>query len=89
MGRGSWQATVHRVAKKWTPLRQLSMHACMGFPVKNPLANAGDVGSLPESGWQPNPIFLPGKSYGQRSLAAYTLRGGREFDRVTEQQQHI
>ena len=26
--RGAWRATVHRVAKSWTPLKQLSMHAC-------------------------------------------------------------
>ena len=27
MDRGAWQATVHRVAKIWTQLKQLSMHA--------------------------------------------------------------
>ena len=26
MDRGAWQATVHRVAKSWTRLKQLSMH---------------------------------------------------------------
>ena len=43
--------------------------------IKNPLANAGDVGSIPGSGsslwrrkWQPAPVFLPRKSYGQRIL---------------------
>ena len=25
--------------------------------------------------WQPTPVFLPGKSHGQRSLAGYSLRG--------------
>ena len=51
-----------------------------GFPggsvVKNLPAN---VGSLPEEGrspgegnGQPTPVFLPGKSYGQRSLADYS-----------------
>ena len=29
MDRGAWQATVHRVTKSWTPLKQLSMHACI------------------------------------------------------------
>ena len=36
-------------------------------------ANAGgikDVGSMPR---QPNPVFLPGESYEQRSLAGYSL----------------
>ena len=27
MDRGAWQAMVHRVAKSWTRLRRLSMHA--------------------------------------------------------------
>ena len=44
--------------------------------VKNPPTDAGDWGSIPELGrfpqrraWQPVPVFLPGKSHGQRSLA--------------------
>ena len=28
MDRGAWQTAVHRVAKSWTWMRQLSMHAC-------------------------------------------------------------
>ena len=28
MNRGAWRATVHRVAKSWTPLWQLGMHTC-------------------------------------------------------------
>ena len=57
----------------------------MGFPgssvVKNPTsANVGDMGSVPGSGtfwrrkWQPTPVFLPGETHGQRSLAA-TVHG--------------
>ena len=55
---------------------------------ENPPANAGDagdVGSIPVSGrspggghWQPTPIFLPGESHGQRSLADYSLGGRTE-----------
>ena len=38
--------------------------------------------------WQPTPIFLPGKYHGQRSLAGYSPRGGKEsHDLVTKQQQ--
>ena len=44
--------------------------------VKNPPANAGDLrlilglGSFPwRRKWQPTPVFLAGKSHGQRSLA--------------------
>ena len=34
--------------------------------------------------WQPTPVFLPGKSHGQRSLAGYSSRGHKESD-TTEQ----
>ena len=30
--------------------------------------------------WQPTPLFLPGKSHGQRSLAGYSSRGRKESD---------
>ena len=29
MDRGAWRAAVHRVAQSRTPLKQLSMHACI------------------------------------------------------------
>ena len=29
MDRGAWQATVHRVAKSWTGLKQLSTQSCV------------------------------------------------------------
>ena len=58
--------------------------------VKNSPANAGDsgdTGSIPESGrsprvrkWQPSPMFLPGKSYGQRSLVGYSPWGHKDLD---------
>ena len=36
------------------------------------------VGKIPwRRGWQPTPVFLPGKSHGQRSLAGYSPRGRR------------
>ena len=40
------------------------------------------VGKIPWSGkkWQPAPVFLPGKSHGQRSLAGYSLGGHKETD---------
>ena len=51
--------------------------------------DTGDMGSIPASGdprrrkWQPTPVFLPGKSHGQRSLVGYSLWGLKELD-VTE-----
>ena len=52
--------------------------------VKNPPANAGDVGSNPgkipwRREWQPTPVILPGKSNGQRSLAGYSPWGHEEL----------
>ena len=44
------------------------MHACMHWRRK----------------WQPIPVFLPGESHGQRSLAGYSPWGGKESD-TTEQ----
>ena len=46
--------------------------------VKNVPDNTGDVGSIPVFGrwrrkWQSTPVFLPGKSHGQKSLAGYSL----------------
>ena len=44
--------------------------------VKNPPANAGDMGSIPGEGtWQPFPVFLPGKPRRQRGLTGYSPRG--------------
>ena len=64
-----------------------------GFPgravVKNPPANAGDpthgfdpwVGKiLWRRKWQPTPVFLPGKSHGQRMLAGYNPWSHKESD---------
>jgi len=30
--------------------------------------------------WQPTPVFLPGKSHGQRDLAGHSQQGGAESD---------
>ena len=59
--------------------------------VKNPPANAGDKGLIPGSGkfpwrrkWQPIPVFLPGKSHGQRTLVGYSPWTHKESN-MTEQ----
>ena len=60
----------------------------MGFPgasAPTSSTNAGDqgpslVGKTPcRRAWQPAPVFLPGESHGQRSLAGYS-RGVTESD---------
>ena len=50
--------------------------------VKASAYNVGDPGVIPGIGkipwrrkWQPTPVFLPGKSHGQRSLEVYTVHG--------------
>ena len=61
---------------------QMVMNLLVGYA-------AGDVGSmlLPwvrkftwRKVWQPIPVFLPGKSDGQRSLAGYSTSGLKESD---------
>ena len=57
----------------------------MALVVKKLPASAGDVrdvGSIPglrrllwRRKWQPTPVFLPGKSHGQRSLVGYIVHG--------------
>ena len=62
-----------------------------GFPGGSydtePACNVGDLVSVPVTGrfpWKreqlPTPIFLPGESCGQRSLAGYSPRGCKELD---------
>ena len=57
----------------------------MALVVKNPPANAEDMGSIPgkipwRRAWQPIPVFLPGESHGQRSLVGYSLQGCKQLD---------
>jgi len=65
-----------------------------GSAVKNLPANAGDTGDayrrcgfdpwvwkIPwRKKWQPTPVFLPGESHGQRSLAGYSFWGLKKSD---------
>ena len=56
--------------------------------VKNPPARAGNAGLIPGSerspgrgyAWQPTPVFLPGKSHGQRRLLGYSPWGCEIFE---------
>ena len=58
-----------------------------GSDGKTSAYNLGDPGSIPglekilwRRKWQPTPVFLPGKSHGQRSLASYIVHGVAESD---------
>ena len=64
--------------------------------VKNPPANAGDVGLFPGSRRSPRkgngnvlPVLLPGKSHGQRSLAGYSPWSHEESDMTEHAGMHI
>ena len=66
--------------------------------IKNPPASAGDTevtGSIPGSerfSWrrklQPTPVFLPGKSHGQKSLEGYGPWGHTELDTTEHTHTH-
>ena len=68
----------------------------MGFPggsvVMNPPAKHEFdlwVGKVPwRRKWQPNPVFLPGKSHGQRSLVGYSPQDHKRvrYDLATRKQ---
>ena len=55
-----------------------------GSVVKNLPANAGFdpwVGKIPgRMKWLPTPVFLPGKSHGQRNLVGYSAWDRKESD---------
>ena len=87
--RGAWQATVYGVARDMT--EQLSTH-WLDFPSgtsgKVPACQCRRhkrrgfdpwVEKIPwRRKWQPTPLFLPGKSHGQRSLVGYSPQGCKE-----------
>ena len=61
----------------------------MGFPggsgSKEYTFIAGNLGLITGLGrweWQPTPVFLPGKSHGERSLAGYSPWSHKELDRI-------
>ena len=56
---------------------------------KDSARSIGDLGSIPglqrfpwKREWLPTPVFLPGESLGQRSLAGYGPWGLKELDRT-------
>ena len=65
----------------------------MAQTIKNPPANAVDLGSIPGSGRSPGEgkgcplVFLPGKPNGQRGLVGYSPWDHKELD-MNEQLTH-
>ena len=58
--------------------------------VKKPPASAGNSGSIDpwRKKWQPTPVFLLGKSHGQRSLAEHSPWGHKESDTTESLSKH-
>ena len=79
-----------RVEHDWvTKLPDKNRTSQVAVVVKNTPANAGDarhvglqdpwIGKIPwRRAWKPTPVFLPGESHGQKSLAGYSLWGRKE-----------
>ena len=61
---GAWYAAVHGVGKSWARLSDFTF--------------TFHFHALEQ--WQPTPVFLPGESQGQRSLASCHLWGCTESD---------
>ena len=72
---------------------RLSTPVFLGFPGgsagKESAHNAGDLGLIPGLGRSPGegkrlptPVFWPGESHGQRSLAGNSLWGHKEVDKT-------
>ena len=62
-----------------------------GSDGKESASNAGDLGLIPglgrspgEGNGNPTPVFLPGESHGQRSLAGYNPRGHKESTQLSD-----
>ena len=75
---------------KYIKIKRIHGASQVAQQVENPPANAGDVGLMPGVGkipwrraWPPTPVFLPGESHGQRSLAGYSPWGCKQSE-VTE-----
>ena len=63
---------------------------------KESACNAGDTGLILGSGrspwrrkWPPTPVFLPGKSHGQRSWMGYSPWGCKESDMTEHIHTHM
>ena len=92
--RGAWRANSPWGRKVLGTTKKLALplfffsHPLWSSVVKNPPANVGDTGNLSwipwvmkipwRKKWQPTPVFLPGKSHGERSMVGYSPWGHKE-----------
>ena len=66
--RGAWWIRVHKVTKSQDMTEQTPRHYLL------------NICFLWRRAQQPIPVFLPGESHGQRSLAGYSTWGHKELD---------
>ena len=82
---------LNKVVKKNNGMLSQSMSILFSFPVHFSHSCQRTIikRKLWRRKWQPTPVFLPGKSHGQRSLSGYNPWGHRRVgnDLTTEQQQ--
>ena len=72
----AWWVAIYGVAQSWTRLKRLSISSQYRRHWFHPC-----VGKIPwRRKWQPTPVFLPGKSHGQRSLIGYSPWGHKRAD---------
>ena len=76
------------VEKGLAQLNEAMSHALQGHPARQMGQESSDKTWSPGGGnGQSIPVFLPGESHGQRSLAHYSPWGYKEQD-MTEETQH-
>ena len=98
---GAWWAAISGVAQSQTQLKQLSSSSSSQLHQKTPGGSDSKkttwqcrrcgfnpwVGMIPwRRKWQPTPVFLPGKSHGQRNLVGYSPwdhEGSEKTERLT------
>ena len=89
MGQGTLISHFEKLESKYHKPIPILWASQVALVVKNLPVNAGDVrqrfdpwvGKIPwRRAWLPTPVFLPGESYGQRSLADYSPQGLKESD---------
>ena len=81
----SWSSKIMKARPVILPLLQSVKKFPGGSNGKESACNAGDLGFIPGSGRSPEegngiPVFLPGKSHGQRSLVGYSPWDNKELD---------
>ena len=94
---GAWWAAIYGVAQSRTRLPRLSSSSSLVAQLVKNLPAMQETQFNPwvrkspldlARKWQPPPVFLPGESHGQKSLAGYSLRGHKSWKQISELNHH-